>query len=217
MNNEIAVLTSSYLPSIQYMAKLISYKDVMVEISETYAKQSYRNRCVILSCNGPLTLSIPVIKVNGNCTLTKDIEIDNTTNWQKNHWKSIESAYRNSTYFDFVTDIISPCYNRREHLLVDFNDRLIDEILGFLRIRKSLNKTKEFVKDYPDGVDDFRTSIHPKAQHQLLDNDFIPVKYYQVFNDRFNFYPNLSVIDLLFNEGLDSLSVIERSIIKKPA
>jgi len=217
MNNKTAVLSTAYLPPIQYMAKLISYNSIAIEINETYAKQSYRNRCVILSCNGPLTLSIPVVKVNGNKTLTKDIEIDNATNWQKNHWKAIESAYRNSTYFDFVADIINPSYSRKERFLVDFNNKLIEEILGFLRLKLLLNSTNEFIKIYPDTDDDFRSSIHPKAQYQLLDNKFMPVNYYQVFNDRFKFYPNLSIIDLLFNEGLDSIGIIDRSIIKKPA
>jgi len=197
------------------MAKLVSYKDVVIEINETYAKQSYRNRCVILSCNGPLTLSIPVVKVNGNSTLTKDIEIDNSTNWQKNHWKAIESAYRNSTYYDFVADVINPCYNRKEHLLIDFNKRLVEEVISFIGISKVLKNSNEFKKIYPDSVDDFRTSIHPKPQNQQLDNTFVTVKYYQVFNDRFEFRPSLSILDLLFNEGLDALTVIEKSILKK--
>lgn len=217
MNNKTAILSTAYLPPIQYIAKMISYNSIAIEINETYAKQSYRNRCVILSCNGPLTLSIPVVKVNGNKTLTKDIEIDNATNWQKNHWKAIESAYRNSTYFDFVADIMSPYYNRKERFLVDFNNKLIEEIFGFLALKVLLNSTNEFIKAYSDADDDFRASIHPKVQHQIRDNEFIPVNYYQVFNDRFDFVPNLSVIDLLFNEGLDSVDIIKRSIIKEPA
>lgn len=199
------------------MAKFFSYSDVVLEVYETFPKQSYRNRCEILSCNGLLTLSIPVVKVNGNNTLTKDVEIDNSTNWQKNHWKAIESAYRNSTYFDFVADILSPYYSRREYLLVDFNSKLIDEFLNFMSVNKLLTNSNEYIKTYPDTVDDFRTTIHPKSQHQVSDNSFLPTKYYQVFNDKFNFHPNLSIIDLLFNEGLDALGIIESSIIKKPA
>jgi len=211
------ILSTAYLPPIQYMAKLIGYSDVVLEAYETFPKQSYRNRCEILSCNGLLALSIPVVKVNGNNTLTKDIEIDNSMNWQKNHWKAIESAYRNSTYFDFVADILNPYYNRREHLLLDYNSKLIDEILSFIGVNKLLTNSNEYKKTYSDTVDDFRTAIHPKNQHQLVDNAFVPAKYYQVFNDKFDFHPNLSIIDLLFNEGLDALSIIEKSIIKKPA
>lgn len=199
------------------MSKIINYKDVVIEVNDTYAKQSYRNRCVILSCNGPLSLSIPVVKVNGNNTLTKYIEIDNSTNWQKNHWKAIESAYRNSAYFDFIADILSPHFNQKEHLLVNFNNRIINVILDFMGVSKLLNQSEEFIKHYPYSEDDFRTSIHPKVHYQKFDNSFLPIKYYQVFNDRFDFQPNLSVIDLLFNEGLDTLDIIKNSIIKKPA
>jgi len=214
MKNDTVILTTAYLPAIQYMAKIISYKNIVIEINETYSKQSYRNRSVILSCNGLLSLTIPVVKTNGNSTLTKDIRIDNSTNWQKNHWKAIESAYRNSAYYEFVADVLAPLYSAKEHFLIDFNRKLIEEILVFLGIRKQLAKSDDFVKYYPEDVDDFRTTIHPKSQLQAPDNDFLPVKYFQVFSDRFNFYPNLSVIDLLFNEGLDSVSVINSSIIK---
>lgn len=216
MINNIVILSTAYLPPIQYMTKLVGYSNAVLEAHETYPKQSYRNRCEILSCNGPLTLSIPVVKVNGNSTLTKDIQIDNSTNWQKNHWKAIESAYRNSTYYDFIADIINPYYVKKERLLVDFNLNIINEILKFLGVIQPIRESIDFVKDYPSSIHDFRFSIHPKTQYQCLDETFLPKKYYQTFNDKFEFQPNLSVIDLLFNEGLDSLNVIESSIIKKP-
>ena len=214
MKNDKVILTTAYLPTIQYMTKIVSYKNVVIEVNETYAKQSYRNRSVILSCNGPLSLTVPVVKTNGNRTLTKDIKIDNSTNWQKNHWKAIESAYRNSIYYEFVGDILSPFYSKKECFLIDFNGMITNEILAFMGISKLLAISDEFIKKYPEDVDDLRTTIHPKPHLQVLDNDFTPVKYFQVFSDKFSFYPNLSVIDLLFNEGLDSISVINSSIIK---
>lgn len=217
MPNETVILSTAYLPPIQYVSKIVGHNNVLVEAFETYSKQSYRNRCEILSCNGPLTLSIPVVKVNGNSTLTKDIEIDNSANWQKNHWKAIESAYRNSTYFDFVADILNPHYSKKVNLLIDFNQNLLNDILKFIGIDKPMKRSDDFIKDYSILVNDFRNSIHPKNKHQALDENFAPIKYYQVFNDRFDFYTNLSVIDLLFNEGLDSLEVLERHINNKPA
>lgn len=214
MTNDTTILTTAYLPPIQYLAKLVSYKNVVIEVNESYSKQSYRNRCVVLTCNGLLSLTIPVIKSNGNNTLTKDIRIDNSTNWQKNHWKAIESAYRNSTYYDFVADILNPYYNKKENFLIDLNCKIVNEILAFMGISKLLINSNEFIKNVSEDVDDFRTSIHPKTQHHLMDNTFQQIKYYQAFNDRFDFYPNLSIVDLLFNEGLDSLSIIESSVIK---
>lgn len=215
MSNNRALLTTAYLPPIQYVAKLIEHSSVEIEVYESYAKQSYRNRCVILSCNGPLALSIPVVKVNGNNTLTKDIEIDYSTNWQKVHWKAIESAYRNSAYFDFVGDILSPFYSKREKLLIDFNNNLLHEILNFMGCDKSIGFNTEFVKDYEGLVKDFRDKIHPK--NLVIDEQFEPVEYFQVFSDKFDFHPNLSIIDLLFNEGLSALDIVNQSIIKKPA
>lgn len=217
MSNSKAILNTAYLPPIQYLAKIVSHSNIEIEVYESYAKQSYRNRCVILSCNGILPLSIPVIKVNGNNTLTKDIVIDYSTNWQKLHWKAIESAYRNSTYFDFVADVLNPFYIRREELLINFNSNLLGEVLNFIQVEKRIAYTKDYLKSYPLDVDDFREVIHPKSQNLTNDISFEPIKYYQVFDDRFDFQPNLSVIDLLFNEGLESLNIIEQSIIKKPA
>lgn len=217
MINSKAILNTAYLPPIQYVAKIVSHSNIDIEVYESYAKQSYRNRCLILGCNGILPLSIPVIKVNGNNTLTKDIVIDYSTNWQKLHWKAIESAYRNSTYFDFVADVLNPFYSRREELLINFNSSLLSEILNFIEVEKRISFTNDFLKTYPLDVDDFREVIHPKSQNQSIDNSFKPIKYYQVFDDRFDFKPNLSVIDLLFNEGLESLNIIEQSIIKNPA
>lgn len=214
MKKDKVILTTAYLPPIQYLAKLVGYKNVLIEVNETYSKQSYRNRSVILSCNGPLSLTVPVVKTNGNSTLTKDIKIDNSTNWQKNHWKAIESAYRNSAYYEFVADFLSPFYFREEQFLIDLNSKITAEILAFMGISKLLANSDEFTKYYPEDVDDFRTTIHPKPQLQARDVDFSPVKYFQVFSDRFSFHPNLSIVDLLFNEGLDSVSVINSSIIK---
>ncbi len=217
MSNSKAILNTAYLPPIQYMAKVVSHSNIEIEVYESYAKQSYRNRCIILSCNGPLALSIPVIKVDGNNTLTKDIAIDYSTNWQKLHWKAIESAYRNSTYFDFVADVISPFYSRREELLINFNSKLLREILDFIEVEKPFAFTKDYMKLHPSGVEDYRDLIHPKQQNQTIDNSFRPIKYYQVFGDKFDFQPNLSIIDLLFNEGLSTLDILNQSIIKKPA
>jgi hypothetical protein len=216
MHYQNLILTTAYLPPIQYFTKVVNSHNIIIEINETFAKQSYRNRCVILSCNGPLSLSIPVVKSNGNRTLTKDIRIDNSTNWQKNHWKAIESAYRNSVYFDFIADLISPYFSKKEQFLIDFNHDLMDDVLEFIGLRRKISNSVEYLKDYPDDIRDLRNAIHPKHQSQFLDDEFSPCKYFQVFNDRYSFYPNLSIVDLLFNEGLGTLKIIEDSQIKSP-
>lgn len=214
MIDKSVILTTAYLPPIQYVSKILNYQNLVIEVNETYSKQSYRNRCVILSCNGELPLSIPVIKPNGNKTLTKDIKIDNSINWQKNHWKAIESAYRNSAYYEFIADVLLPLYRRKEVFLIDFNRRSIEELLLFIGINRTISYSDEWVKNYNGIVDDYRASIHPKPQSQEFDKNFLPIKYFQVFNDRFDFVANLSIIDLLFNEGLESVRIIQDSIIK---
>jgi len=214
MENRIVVLSTAYLPPIQYFAKLASNSKAIIEIHDTYSKQSYRNRCNILGSNGQLSLSIPVIRQNGNHTQVKDIKIDYSTNWQKNHWKAIESSYRTSVYYDFVEDIISPFYRKQEPFLIDFNTKLTIEILKFLGIDKFIQMSQEFIKEYPSDYYDSRGIIHPKLQYQIEDKCFEPKEYFQVFNNKFSFYPNLSILDLIFNEGLNSISIIEGSIKK---
>ena len=120
-----AILSIGYLPPVQYFAKLIQYKNIYIESTENYTKQTYRNRCVILGANGPIPLTIPVVKTQGNHTPIKLIEIDNSTLWQKNHWKTIESAYRTSAYYDFVADILEPFYIKHYTNLFEFDFLLI--------------------------------------------------------------------------------------------
>jgi len=214
MSNNQVILSTAYLPPIQYFSKIIAYQEVLIEAHETYFKQSFRNRSIILSSNGPLSIIIPVIKTNGNNTLIREIEIDYSTNWQKNHWKAIESAYRTSAYYEFVSDLLMPFYSMREKYLFDFNSKITAEIIKFLGITTHLLNSNEFIKSYPENIYDFRKSIHPKPQYQSSDLFFNPCKYFQVFSDRFIFCPNLSIIDLLFNEGLNSIKILEDSIIK---
>jgi hypothetical protein len=214
MENKSIILTTAYLPPIQYFAKLIGYSNITIEAFDTYAKQSYRNRCIILSCNGPLSLTIPVIKSNGNHTLVKDVKIDYSTNWQKNHLKAIESAYKTSAFFDFVADTLFPFYKSREQFLLDYNTKIVIELLKFLGVDQTLQSSTFYLKEYPVNCNDYRNIIHPKPQYQADDKQFEPVNYFQIFSDRFDFLPNLSILDLLCNEGLNSLNVLEQTIKK---
>ena len=208
MDTNAVVLSTSYFPPIQYFSKLVNYSKILIDIHETYSKQSYRNRCVILSSNGPLSLTVPVIRPNGNHTLIKDTRVDYSTNWQKNHWKAIESAYRNSIYFDFVADCITPFFERHENFLVDLNLKTVLELLNFLGISRKIDITDSYIHQYPLIVDDFRKQIHPKSRFQRDDPSFTTKPYYQVFSSKFGFTANLSMLDLLFNEGLSSVDYL---------
>lgn len=214
MNNS-AILSIAYLPPIQYFAKLVQYQNIYIESMENYTKQTYRNRCVILGANGLLALTIPVVKIQGNHTPIRMVEIDNSTLWQKNHWKAIESAYRTSAYFDFVADILQPFYARKFSNLYEYNLLLMNSIFDFLSVDKSIRFTSIFIADYGLEHNDFRSKISPKVDYRK-DVSFEAVEYFQVFSSKFGFTPNLSIIDLLFNEGLSATDVVEASI-KKPA
>ncbi|MFP4620908.1 MAG: WbqC family protein [Bacteroidales bacterium] len=208
---EKGLLSPTYLGPVQFYTKFLLYDEVLIETRENYQKQSYRNRCIIFSANGILSLTVPVTK---DCqkVLTRDIRIDNTLEWQKNHWNSFESAYSASPFFEFFMDDFLPFYNRRYDFLLDFNLELQDLILGHLEIDTPVKFTKEFYKKPPPDTDDYRDVTHPKKRMKKRDPDFQPAFYYQVFQDRHGFVPNLSIIDLLFNEGANAENILKQSI-----
>ena len=200
------ILTTAYLASIQYYSKLLHYNEIFIEIQENFIKQSYRNRCKIYGANGELALTIPIKKDNPK-TLTKDIVIDYDTNWRKLHWKSIESAYRSSPFFEFYEDDFRPFYEKKFKYLVDFNIKIQNILLEHLEINTKIAFTEDYIHAYGDEVDDFREKIHPKRMHD--DSRFEPLEYVQVFQEKYGFIPNLSIIDLLFNEGPNAINILK--------
>jgi len=204
------LLSTAYLPPIQYFTKIIRYERVLIEQHENYSKQSYRNRCMILGANGPLSLSVPVVKSPGGKQPVKDIKIDYATDWQKLHWKAIGSAYGKSAFYLYLHDDLKPFYFHKHTFLFDYNCKLLETLLALIGIRKNIGLTDEFCPD-PVIADDFRESIHPKSRKQKNDAAFMPERYYQVFGTKHGFLPNLSIIDLLFNEGSESFIYLKKS------
>jgi hypothetical protein len=152
-----------------------------------------------------LDLTIPVIRPNGNSTKTKDILIDYSTNWQHVHWQAIRSAYGNSPFFEILEPELAHLYNEKEKKLIDFNEKTL--IQAFLSLGFPLHFKHTLT--YQQNIDsflDYRDSIHPKKRMQKPDHYFKPAKYYQVFTSKFGFKPNLSFIDLIFNEGPEAIS-----------
>lgn len=203
------ILSTAYLPPIQYFSKMLKYKTVYIEKCETYSRQTYRNRCEIYTANGKLPLVIPVVRPNGNRTKTTDVRIDYSVKWQREHWRALESAYKNSAYYELIVDEFAPFYQQQNiELLHEFNERLLHTVLEILGLPIDVRPTEKFIKEYPAGTADFRYTIHPKSQHALKDEEFTPKTYYQVFSDRGGFIPNLSIFDLLCNCGKESLEKI---------
>lgn len=190
------ILPLSYLPSIDHYCFLARFSNLLFEVHETFPKQTCRNRTNILSANGVLRLSVPVIKPNGNRTRTNEVIIDNKEAWNRIHWRAIVSAYNKSPFFLFYKDDFEAVYDRPEGLLIDFNQKLIGIINKSLKIKTDLRLTDNYLSKYNENYYDFRNC--PKQQFKTIFNQ---VPYTQVFADRFPFMPNLSIIDLLFNEG----------------
>ncbi len=206
--NKKVILSTAYLAPIQYYTKLLKYDEVFVEKHENFIKQSYRNRCKIYGANGELSLSIPVKKLSTK-TKIKDLLIDYDTNWQKLHWKSIESAYRSSPFFEFYEDDLKPFYEKKYKFLLDLNSEIQNVILEHLDLEINLKFTDKYYNVLTEELDDFREQIHPKKKDN--DVDFITVEYTQVFQEKYGFIPNLSIIDLLFNEGPNAAEFLKYS------
>lgn len=198
-----AVFPLFYLPSIEYFSKILKHQDnLLIENAENFRKQSYRNRAIIHSPNGALNLIVPVIKGAKNHTLVKDVRISYDFRWQKLHWMSLQTSYRSSAYFEYYEDDLAIFYEKKWDFLFDYNEDILGLLNRLLKINISYNYTKNFEQTY-NGLDDYRESIHPKLASDI---SFKP--YYQVFEERNGFLPNLSIVDLLFNQGPQSIKYL---------
>lgn len=206
-----ALLSSTYFGPVQWYQKLNRYDECLIERHESFIKQTYRNRMVIATTNGPLALTIPT---NHDTSMAmKDIRISDHANWRHVHWNALMSAYGESPFFEYYQDDIRPFYEKKYDFLFDFNMEITEKMIELLDIRPKISVTDEY---YPKGKDsdeeqrgeneeiiDFRDAIRPK--HPLVDPDFTPKRYYQVYEQKHGFLPNMSILDLLFNEGNEAI------------
>lgn len=204
---ETILLNTAYFPPVQYMAKVKACDELLIEAHENYGKQSYRNRCDIMTANGVMTLSVPVTKGPTPKTLTRDILVDYSTRWQKLHFKGIESAYKKSPYYDYYIDNLLPFFERKEKYLLDLNTRILHELMDILQLRRPVRLTEDYLPLH-EGVQDLRDVIHPKPSRRRAEDTFAAKPYHQTFAERYPFAPNLSVLDLLFNTGPDALAYL---------
>ena len=209
MTNNIPVFATAYFPPIIYFAYLQQFTNIQIEQFETFPKQTYRNRALILSANGILPLSVPVIRTKGNHTLTREMKISYQENWNVRHWRAIEAAYNASPYFLYYKDNIEKILMQRYEHLLDLNQALLQVLLKHLKITCQVTLTDDFAPD-EKKESDFRYSITLKKN---ISPTLFPT-YCQVFDSRMEFQPNMCILDLLFNVGPDAKSYL-RSIVSR--
>ena len=203
-------LTTAYLAPVEYYAHLMAAGEAWVEVHDHYMKQTYRNRCIIAGPNGRIDLTVPTVKPDTLKCATKDIRISDHGNWRHMHLYALESAYGHTPYYEFYRDDFVPFYERKWDYLVDFNEALQEMICGLIGLEVKVSRTEEYLP-VVEGLD-LREVIHPKRDYACLDASFQVVPYYQVFQERLGFLPNLSVVDLLFNLGPESLILLKQSM-----
>jgi hypothetical protein len=203
-----AVLFSSYFPNIRYFSKFLIYDKLIIDIYESYSKQTYRNRCKILTANGVSSLIVPVKK--NFRTHFKDIEIEYSENWQANHSRAILSAYKNSPFYEYYIDAFVPLLEKKEKYLLDLNNGILETSLKLLSIKPNFEYSTSFLSGA--NYVDLKDAIHPKTHKNIDDRQFLAKDYIQVFSQRHGFCPDLSILDLLFNEGPLSLTYIKSAI-----
>ena len=203
MEPQMPLFSTAYLPPIAYFAALAKHPEVSIEQYETFPKQTYRNRAVILSANGPLPLVVPVTHPYGNHTYTHNIGISYTERWNVNHWRAIVSAYSASPYFLYYKDKLEAILMQHYERLIDLNEALMQYLFKSLKLSVSLQYTKDYA---PAGTinEDYRNLFTPKK-----DSDLTFPPYSQVFETKMPFVANLSILDLLFNLGPEAKRYLE--------
>ncbi len=185
----------SYFPNIANFVALLKADTITFEVSDNYQKQTYRNRTTIYGANGKLALAIPVNFTQKKRQLYRDVKIHNDEKWQINHWKSLESAYKMSPFFEFYQDDLKPLFEQEETNLLDFNFKCFKVISDCLQLNFKFDKTMDYEKTPKDKID-LRQLVNTKKEVNQNFNS-----YTQVFTQKHGYISDLSILDLLFNEG----------------
>ena len=200
----------TYFPSIAHFVAIANTDELVFETDDNFLKQTYRNRAYVYGANGKLTLNIPVIHSQKNRQKYRDVKIFNEEKWQSLHWKSLLSAYRTSPFFEYYEDELQPLFEMKTDFILDFNLKCFETITECLQLDVHTSKT-EIYQETPTDTNDFRFLVHAKKeQPQNFES------YTQVFSNKHGFIPNLSILDLLFNEGPNALNYLESQTIITP-
>lgn len=194
----------AYFGSIIQYVGIVNAKKVTFEINDNYQKQTYRNRCYIYGPNGMQMLTVPVVQANtGDKQKTKDIRVDKSSEWQKLHHRALNTAYSSSPFFEFYIDDLKIIFEKKYDFLMDLNLAINSVILDAMELVKTTRVTESYELESTIN-DDYRKLINAKAKEK-----YSLQKYQQVFEYKHGFIPNISILDLLFNEGPNTLQYLE--------
>lgn len=196
------LLYPTYFPSISHYVAKVNAINVCFEVEDNFQKQTNRNRMYIYSPNGVQLLNVPIKHCKSKHQKTKDVKIEYDFDWQKQHFKSLEAAYRTSPFFEFFEDNLEPIFTKKTTFLIDLNFITIEFINKALKLSLSNTKTVEYFHEVENCVD-FRSLVNGKKDLSKFDT------YQQVFQYKYNFLNNLSTLDLLFNEGKYALDYLK--------
>ncbi len=197
-----------YFGSVAQYIAIAKSDGTVFENEDNYQKQTYRNRTYIYGANGKLLLTIPIKHMGKEGRqLYKDVQIENDFAWQTLHWKSLETAYRTSPFFEYYEDELAHLFEKKKTFLLDFNYECMQVMYDCLQIESGFAKTVEYIKT-PEHSIDLRTLVNAKKEKTY---DF--ESYIQVFSEKHGFLSNLSILDLLFNEGTNALTYLENQSI----
>ena len=196
-----AILQTTYFGPIQWYQKLHRFDHCIIEQHDSYQKQTYRNRCLIATANGVQALTVPV-EHNNDRMLVKDLRISDHNQWRRIHWNALQSAYSESPFFEYYADDIRPFFEKRYDFLIDFNEAIRETVCKLIDILPQIEYTSAYNSQWQESAD-YRDVIH--AKHPLPDNDFEAKPYWQVFQHKHGFLANLSILDLLFCMGPESV------------
>ena len=196
------LISTAYLPPIEYMSVISGAEEVYIEKEENYLKQSYRNRCYILSAHGPQILTVPVFLGSVHKTLIKDIRIDYSKRWQQVHLRAMKASYNSSPFFEYYFETFEKLITTDHEFLLDLNIALTESVLQILKIKPAICYTESF-DPAENKPHDYRYTISPKKK-----SSYNSKRYLQVFDNGNGFVPNLSIIDLIFNAGPESVKYL---------
>ena len=206
-----ALIDAHYIPSIAYFSAIQPANEILLEKYEHFEKQSYRNRCSILTASGKIHLIAPVTSKHGKALIT-DVRLDYSQKWLNNHWRTIQSAYGNAPFFEYYAEELHDLLFKKVIFLYELNYLLLSMCLKWLKWTMPIKETEYYLQSSSDSVLDLRSAINPKKLEQCH-QFYYPIMYNQVFGN--TFVENLSLIDLVFCEGPGASKIVRASVIPK--